>query len=69
MRSIVTTYDRLADEAPQDLGAYLYLYGIDHDMVTAYRNAIRDAEARARRPRRNPGNCQRIVRITVRRAR
>ncbi|MFJ9606842.1 hypothetical protein ACIRS1_10940 [Kitasatospora sp. NPDC101176] len=69
MRSIVTTYDRLAAEAPQDLGAYLYLYGVDHDMVTAYRNAIRDAEARARRPRRNPGNCQRIVRITVRHAR
>lgn len=69
MRSIVSTYDRIAHEAPQDLGAYLYPYGIDHDMVATYRNAIRDADARTRRPRRNPDNCQRIVRFTIRHGR
>nr|BFD94233.1 hypothetical protein KitaXyl93_55930 [Kitasatospora sp. Xyl93] len=67
LRSIVSAYDRIAAEAPQDLGAYLYLYGIDHGMVAAYRNAVRDADAR--RPRRNPTNCQRIVRFTLRRGR
>ncbi|WP_188307572.1 hypothetical protein [Streptomyces sp. CBMA123] len=61
MRSIVSACDRLADD-PQALETYLLLSDIDHDMVTSYRNAIRDAEAGARRPRRNPGQCQRTVR-------
>ncbi|MEV7770898.1 hypothetical protein [Kitasatospora sp. NPDC086791] len=64
MRSIVSLYDRIADDDPQSLGAYLYLYDIDHDMVASYRNAIRDADARARRPRRNPGHGRRTVRRT-----
>ncbi|WP_030238085.1 hypothetical protein [Streptomyces sp. NRRL S-350] len=76
MRSIVTAYDRLVDD-PQALETYLHLVGdIDHGMVTSYRNAIRNADAQARRPRRNPGRCRRVtaathctVTLTVRQAR
>ncbi|MFB7128312.1 hypothetical protein [Kitasatospora sp. NPDC056273] len=60
MRSIVSTCDALADD-PQALGVYLYLHDLTPDMVAIYRNAIRDTEAQARRPRRNPGQCQRIT--------
>ncbi|MFJ6619274.1 hypothetical protein ACIQOW_17040 [Kitasatospora sp. NPDC091335] len=60
MRSVVSDCDRFADD-PHALDLYLFLNDLDHDMVAAYRNAIRDAAARARRPRRNPGQCQRIT--------
>ncbi|MGW3075357.1 hypothetical protein [Kitasatospora sp. NPDC001132] len=61
MCSIVSACDELADD-PQALGMYLYLHDLTPDMVAIYRNAIRDAEAQARRPRRNPNQCRRITR-------
>lgn len=60
MSSIVSTCDRLADD-PQALGLFLHLRGIDHGMVTSYRNAIRDAEARTRRPRPTPSGDRRTM--------
>ncbi|MFJ9445076.1 hypothetical protein ACIRRH_24870 [Kitasatospora sp. NPDC101235] len=61
MRSIVSTCDKLADD-PQALSMYLGMLDLTLDMVAIYRNAIRDADARDRRPRRNPGQCRRITR-------
>ncbi|MFG2302188.1 hypothetical protein [Actinacidiphila glaucinigra] len=66
MRMVVTLYDRLGDD-PQAQETFLRVMGgIDHGMVAAYREVLRDTDVakHSRRPVRNPIGRQRVTTVT-----
>ncbi|MDX2646433.1 hypothetical protein PV341_23280 [Streptomyces sp. PA03-1a] len=67
MRTVVTLYDRLGDDPQAQETLLRIMGGIDHDMVAAYREVLRDTDAlkHSRRPVRNPNGRQLVTTVTL----
>ncbi|MDH6140463.1 hypothetical protein P3T35_002471 [Kitasatospora sp. GP30] len=65
IRTIVTAYDRLADD-PQAQETLLGLMGgIDAGTVDSYRTVLLDSDTPSRRPIRNPSSRRRVTDVRV----